>query len=493
MSDRGLNGNNNAAYKGVRASTPPQLVINLRAPTVTDYLEFCVGDLWINDAGRLLTPQVFPGPGDVYMLTSVARNVATWIPMVGGLMSLDGDLGLPVFGDINQNIRLHSDIPNLDTTSNPAGHQVIFSSAGGGAFAEGFITDDANVVVPNNAGRVFVSGADGVNTTGAGNQITIHGVVSTFPTDNGIATPVAGVMNINSNLAALGCGSTVSFSAPGPANTVQLNVSDASNHTIIGNGAGSAGMTGVGNTVLGVGSGQSFTGANGNCLIGHDCAPALTTGGFNCIMGRFSATNATDTFRNVIIGNEAAIQLTTGKDNCIIGNQAAQGITTGQENIIIGVESAIEFLGNESFNIIIGSHVGRLGDTGVCKIDLIRGVTTNEADAIAVLIDSEGQLGTVSSSIRYKDNVEDMGSSSDNVLNLRPVTFEYKKHPGVRQFGLIAEEVAGHMPRLVVYDSDGLPETVKYHELPAILLNEMQKLVKRIDQLEKNLQRYEGL
>ena len=49
----------------------------------------------------------------------------------------------------------------------------------------------------------------------------------------------------------------------------------------------------------------------------------------------------------------------------------------------------------------------------------------------------------------------------------------------------IAEDVNDHMPRLVVKDAEGLPETVKYHELPAILLNEIKKLHKRIEELEK--------
>ncbi len=43
------------------------------------------------------------------------------------------------------------------------------------------------------------------------------------------------------------------------------------------------------------------------------------------------------------------------------------------------------------------------------------------------------------------------------------------------QFGLIAEEVAKVFPELVVYDQQGRPETVKYHLLPALLLDELQK------------------
>jgi uncharacterized protein YlxW (UPF0749 family) len=43
------------------------------------------------------------------------------------------------------------------------------------------------------------------------------------------------------------------------------------------------------------------------------------------------------------------------------------------------------------------------------------------------------------------------------------------------QFGLVAEEVAEVFPELVVYGKDGEPETVSYHLLATLLLNELQK------------------
>ena len=45
------------------------------------------------------------------------------------------------------------------------------------------------------------------------------------------------------------------------------------------------------------------------------------------------------------------------------------------------------------------------------------------------------------------------------------------------------------MPSLVVRSADGAIETVKYHELPTLLLNELQKAVRRIEDLERAVQR----
>ena len=119
----------------------------------------------------------------------------------------------------------------------------------------------------------------------------------------------------------------------------------------------------------------------------------------------------------------------------------------------------------------------------------IRGTTTGNAGAVAVLIDSNGQLGTVSSSRRYKEDIADMAEVSHRLLELRPVTFRFKKAfaDGEKpiQFGLIAEEVAEVFPELVVYNDEGQPETVKYHLLSTMLLNELQRLRAEVVELRE--------
>jgi len=94
-------------------------------------------------------------------------------------------------------------------------------------------------------------------------------------------------------------------------------------------------------------------------------------------------------------------------------------------------------------------------------------------------VSSTGQLGTTTSSRRFKDNILDMGDASSKLFQLRPVTFFYKPQyddgSHILQYGLIAEEVAKVYPDLVAYDKDGQPETVRYHLLTPMLLNEVQK------------------
>jgi hypothetical protein len=115
--------------------------------------------------------------------------------------------------------------------------------------------------------------------------------------------------------------------------------------------------------------------------------------------------------------------------------------------------------------------------------------TTGHPTTLLVQVDQNGQLGTAASSRRYKQDIEDMGTVTDRLFDLRPVTFHYKLHPeGPTHFGLIAEEVDAVMPELVVRGRDGQIETVAYQELAPMLLNEVQKQRREIQALKAELE-----
>jgi hypothetical protein len=112
-------------------------------------------------------------------------------------------------------------------------------------------------------------------------------------------------------------------------------------------------------------------------------------------------------------------------------------------------------------------------------------VTTAINDAIPVLIDSVGQLGTASSSRRFKHDVKPMDRASDGILALKPVTFHYESDNTNRpEFGLIAEEVAEVNLDLVVRDKNGEIYTVRYDAVNAMLLNEFLKEHGKVEKLE---------
>ena len=92
------------------------------------------------------------------------------------------------------------------------------------------------------------------------------------------------------------------------------------------------------------------------------------------------------------------------------------------------------------------------------------------------MVSSTGQLGIATSSARYKRDIRDMGGASASLMKLRPVSFRYKNdHSGTLQYGLVAEEVERVYPELATRGPDGKVQSVRYLELTALLLNELQK------------------
>jgi hypothetical protein len=166
---------------------------------------------------------------------------------------------------------------------------------------------------------------------------------------------------------------------------------------------------------------------------------------------------------------------TTGSNNIAEGWHGGYNLTTGSNNIDIGSPGVKA----ESGVIRIGTITGTTSTQSATYVAGIYGVKTATAGT-AVFIDSSGQLGTVSSSIRYKEDIQPIASASERLLKLRPVQFRYKKADvsGEKpiQYGLIAEEVAKVYPELVVRDATtGRIDGVRYDELAPMLLNEMQQ------------------
>src|SRR6185295_4697877 len=107
--------------------------------------------------------------------------------------------------------------------------------------------------------------------------------------------------------------------------------------------------------------------------------------------------------------------------------------------------------------------------------------TTALPGGVPVFIKANGKLGIQPSSARYKRDIETMGARSEGVLKLRPVTYSYKDdEQGVRQYGLIAEEVAAVYPELVTHTATGEVQAVRYQELVPMLVNELQRLQREV-------------
>jgi Chaperone of endosialidase len=170
-----------------------------------------------------------------------------------------------------------------------------------------------------------------------------------------------------------------------------------------------------------------------------------------------------------------------------IGMAAGSNLTTGSNNIDIGFN--VDGLAGESNTI----RIGKSGTQTKTVIAGIRGTTI--ANGQPVVINSNGQLGTVTSSERFKDQIKSMDKVSESILNLKPVTFRYKEEfdpEGIPQFGLIAEQVEKVNPDLVVRDDQGKVNTVRYDAVNAMLLNEFLKEHQTVQDLKSTVAKQEA-
>jgi hypothetical protein len=219
----------------------------------------------------------------------------------------------------------------------------------------------------------------------------------------------------------------------------------------------------------------NYNAANGAQALYHN-----TTGSNNTANGYNALFNNTTLGNNTAEGFQALLN-NTGANNIGLGVNAGSNLTTGGHNIDIGNSGVAA----ESATIRIGAAAQTRA-----FVAGIRGVTTANANAVPVVIDSAGQLGTMSSSKRFKKEIKPMDQTSEAILGLKPVTFQYRSDStGTAQFGLIAGEVAKVNPDLVVRDQNGEIYTVRYEAVNAMLLNEFLKEHRNNEEQEATIAR----
>ena len=357
------------------------------------------------------------------------------------------------------------------------------------------------------AGQVLTSNGAGVAPTFQ-NQTGTAAVTSIAGNSGGARTGALTVTGGTSGIKFGGVGTTQTMSAsffnlPNTTsntngviryNSQVLLHNFGTNNIWIGKGAGNFTTTGTSLTAFGSSSFNSVLGNSVNCV----CMGANSR-----IVSGFSRTT---TLTSAASGASAddSIYINTGS------GPAAGSVcfgSTGQTNqhcVGMGFGWGLSMLNTSSYVIAFGSNISgggasfsntiKIGQSGSgndqqnqCFIGGINGIVVT---GTAVLVSATDQLGVAASSQRFKTDIQDMGST--NVLDLRPVTFLWKKDstPGLadasddKQFGLIAEEVNQFVPQLVAKDKENKPFSVHYRDLSVLILNEIKKLKQTIYEIK---------
>ena len=241
-----------------------------------------------------------------------------------------------------------------------------------------------------------------------------------------------------------------------------------------------------------------------NTAVGVEALHDNTTGGLNTAVGFSALLHCTEGFDNTALGSNALFFLTTGDNNTAVGHDAGVNLTTGNNNTALGRSAGANLTTNDSNNIDIGFNVGGVaGESNTIRIGnfditdtFIRGISgATIATGGAVFVASDGHLGTITSSRRFKEDIKPMDKASEALFSLKPVTFRYKKEidrTATLQFGLVAEDVEKINPDLVVRDENGKVNSVRYDQVNAMLLNEFLKEHRKVRELEATLARQQN-
>jgi len=268
-----------------------------------------------------------------------------------------------------------------------------------------------------------------------------------------------------------------------------FSLTTGTNNTAVGSQALFSLTTGQQNTAVGAQALRNNR-ANDNTAYGFQALALTTTGFENAATGWRALFSNTIGFHNTADGFSALSRNTVGNHNTANGDEALGSNTTGSFNTTDGahsLENNTTGIGNTALgfgagdNITTASDVICIGAGGAnvsnsCFIGQIFDATSSAG--IAVFINSSGRLGTTTSSQRFKQDIEPMAKTSEALFGLKPASFRYNKEYDATQtlaFGLIAEEVAEVYPDLVGRNARGQPESVRYDQINAMLLNEFLK------------------
>ena len=318
---------------------------------------------------------------------------------------------------------------------------------------------------------------------------TAEGQDALLSLTTGVNNTAVGWFSLKSNRngqlnTAVGAGTL--FSAVGP-----------SRNTAIGGAALFSDTNGFSNTAVGALALWSNTTGNLNTAIGDNALFSNTVGFQNTAVGGLVLVNNDTGNANVAIGSLALYSNFTGGGNTAVGEQALFDNQSGILNIALGFAAGTRTTGDN--NIVIGdigvageSHTIRIGGDGFGggpqTAAFIAGISGTAVVGDAVVVDGNGQLGTVASSARFKKNIKPMDKTSEAILGLKPVSFQYRSDSKeTPQFGLIAEEVAKVNPDLVVRNRNDEIYSVRYEAVNAMLLNEFLKEHSTVQELKTEI------
>lgn len=493
-----------------------------------------------NLASVAINTALLPGTDNAISLGSVTKRYINTFLTAGGLVawgSLSNSLGYtsgtgPLFNDSNTSTAIQFDFSNYTTNKTVT-----------------FQNNNGSMVLSPVAGPVLITGPTAPRSwagpDAATTLLTTNAAVTVAQGGTGLAT-------LTANNVVLGNGtSTPGFVAPG----TNGNVLTSNGTTWTSAAAASGGTPGGSNTQLQYNNSSAFGGISGFTSDGTSVTagsgnlkatrPRWTTGeddvngnqmfaysATGSSVNHFGFTNAAagGTISLAAVGASTDIQfgitakgagLTQIGGSRIYFQSSAFGSTYASVGADFSIGVPVVFASDNTFDIgasgarphaiILGTTDSSSTTTGALQVAggaairkrvFIDGITASSGLQTAVLCQSSGgemiadSVACLASSARFKQNIKPLTSGLDEVMKLRPISYNYKpegifaKNVNFRRerVGFTAEDVAKIDPRFVGYEADGkTPRTVGYEQMVPLLVKAIQEIQSEIVALRQQV------
>ena len=141
---------------------------------------------------------------------------------------------------------------------------------------------------------------------------------------------------------------------------------------------------------------------------------------------------------------------------------------------------------DNSGNLLVGRSDNPSGVSNSLYVTGVYALTSGSG--ANVFVSSEGRLMRSTSSLRYKNTIQNATHGLTELLNLRPVTYKGNTDGDKIHGGLIAEEVheAG-LTEFVEYNENGQPDALAYGNMVSICIKAIQEQQTKIQELEARI------
>jgi hypothetical protein len=207
----------------------------------------------------------------------------------------------------------------------------------------------------------------------------------------------------------------------------------------------------------------------------------------NDIAVQLEAATVAEDMHVAIIGRRDSTEGTSNRNAGVILGNYNETTTHWLGQIYGQVENTTDNDGSLKIDVFAGgletgrNNALRLADNGTVFLPLLGEVTASLLDV--QYNSSTGELGYVTSSLRYKEHIREEVDSAW-LLDLDVVTYDRKDGSRFDEVGIIAEQIAEVRPQYVAHNKEGEVESYSKVALIPLLLKEIQKLAARVELLE---------